>query len=135
MIYIDTSALVKLVVAEAESSELIDWLNANSEHPLATSVVGHIELLRAAARLSSAAVAAAQRLAATIDAFVLTDGIARLASGLAPAELRTLDAIHLATAHFHRDQLVAVCAYDRRLVAAANDQRLPVATPGVRLAE
>ena len=132
MIYVDTSAIVKLVVAEAESPELIDWLNANPEQPLATSVIGHIELIRAAGRVGAAAMATAQRLAATVDTLILTDAIASLAATLAPSELRTLDAIHLATAHFHRRSLVALCAYDHRLVAAAKDQQLPVASPGAR---
>lgn len=132
MIYIDTSALVKLVVAEPESDELIDWLNSRSDIPLVTSVIGRVELIRAAGRLSVAALAAAQRLATTVDILLLSDAIAHLAATLPPSELRTLDAIHLATAHLHRDILTAVCAYDRRLVAAARSQRLPVVTPGVQ---
>lgn len=132
MIYIDTTAMVKLVVAEPESAALIDWLNARAEHPLVTSMVGRIELIRAARRQGSAASAAAQRLAATVDVLLLTDAIANLAAALAPPELRTLDAIHLATAHFHRDALTAVCAYNHRLIAAARDHQLPVATPGTR---
>ena len=121
MIYIDTSAMVKLVVAEEESSELIDWLNAQ---PLVTSVIGHIELIRAAGRVGPAAMATEQRLAATVDILILTDAIANLAATLEHSELRTLDAIHLATAHFHRRSIVALCAYDPRLVVAAKGQQL-----------
>jgi hypothetical protein len=132
MIYLDTSAMVKLVVAEEESAHLIKWLNTDPEQPLVTSVIGHVELIRAAGRLGPAAVAAAQRLATTIDTLILTDAIANLAATLGPSELRTLDAIHLATAHIHRRSLVALCAYDHRLVATAQTQQLPVATPGAR---
>ncbi|MBO0866357.1 MAG: VapC toxin family PIN domain ribonuclease, partial [Mycobacterium sp.] len=62
----------------------------------------------------------------------LTDAIARLAATLSPTELRTLDAIHLATAHVHRGTLTDFCAYDHRLLAAARDQQLPVVAPGRR---
>ncbi len=130
MIYLDTSAMVKLVVAEPESQALIDWLNARSQHPLVTSVIGRIELIRAASRLGLAALAAAERLATTVDVLLLSDVIASLAATLPPAELRTLDAVHLATASLHRATLTAVCVYDRRLVAAARGQQLPVVSPG-----
>lgn len=130
MIYLDTSAMVKLVVQEPESTALIDWLNARAEQPLATSVIGRIELIRAAARLGAATSAAADGLAAMVDVFVLTEAIAARASTLSPTELRTLDAIHLATAHIHRETLTDFCAYDRRLLAAAREQQLPVVAPG-----
>lgn len=129
MIYIDTSAMVKLVAAEPESAVLINWLNAHLDEPLATSTIGHIELVRAAARTGPAATAAARNLASTIDTLVLTDAIASAAATISPTELRTLDAIHLATAHNHRQNLSAVCAYDRRLLEAAESQGLPIVSP------
>ena len=67
MIYLDTSAMVKLVAAEPESAELIEWLNGRPDEALATSAIGHIELLRAARRIGQAAVLAAQRIANGID--------------------------------------------------------------------
>lgn len=129
MIYLDTSATVKLVAAEEESAALIDWLNAHSDESLATSAVGHIELIRAAARIGPNAVALARDVASTIDTLVLTDAIASAAATTSPTELRTLDAIHLATAHIHRKALSAFCAYDRRLLSAAQSQGLPIVSP------
>lgn len=129
MIYLDTSATVKLVAAEEESAALIDWLNARSDQNLATSAVGHIELIRAAARIGPNAVAIARSVVSTIDTLVLTDAIASAAATTPPSELRTLDAIHLATAHIHRKTLTAFCAYDRRLLAAAESQGLPIVSP------
>ena len=58
MIYLDTSATVKLVTAEQESPALINWLNVHPDEHLATSAIGHIELIRAAARAGAAATAA-----------------------------------------------------------------------------
>jgi predicted nucleic acid-binding protein len=66
-----------------------------------------------------------------IDSLVLTDAIAASSATIPPAELRTLDAIHLGTARIHRSGLTAFCAYDRRLLDAAADQGLPTASPGV----
>ncbi len=130
MIYLDTSAIVKLVVAERESAPLIDWLNNHHDDRWVTSTIGHVELIRAAIRFSAAAAAAARRLAAMIDTLVLTDPIADLAATLAPPELRTLDAIHLATAYIHRRSLTAFCAYDQRLLSSAQALQLPVVAPG-----
>jgi predicted nucleic acid-binding protein len=130
VIYLDTSAMVKLVTAEQESPALINWLNAHPDEHLATSAIGHIELIRAATRAGAAATAAAARtVASTIDTLVLTDTIAAIAATIPPAELRTLDAIHLATAHAHRHSLTAFCVYDRRLLEAAESQDLPTVSP------
>ncbi|HEY2447497.1 MAG TPA: type II toxin-antitoxin system VapC family toxin [Mycobacterium sp.] len=129
MIYLDTSATVKLVVAEKESPALINWLNDRLDQNLITSAVGNIELIRAAARVGPSAVARARNVASTIDTLVLTETIAAAAAAMPPAELRTLDAVHLATAHAHRRSLTAFCAYDRRLLEAAESQGLPTVSP------
>ncbi|MCW2686429.1 MAG: PilT protein domain protein [Mycobacterium sp.] len=130
MIYIDTSAMVKLIAAEPESGQLIEWLNTHADESIASSGIGHIELIRATRRLGEVAAAAGQRLASTIDTLVLTDSIAAVAGTILPPELRTLDAIHLGTALMHRDRLFAFCAYDRRLLDAAASQGLPAVAPG-----
>jgi predicted nucleic acid-binding protein len=129
MIYLDTSATVKLVAAEEESAALINWLNDHPDENLVTSAIGHIELIRAAARTGPDAVALARNIASTIDTLVLTDTIASAAATIPPAELRTLDAIHLATAYIHRRSLNALCAYDRRLLEAAESLGLPTISP------
>ena len=130
MIYLDTSAMVKLVAAEPESAELIEWLNGRPDEALATSAIGHIELLRAARRIGQAAVLAAQRIANGIDTLLLTESIAAVACTIGHAELRTLDAIHLATAAVHRERISTFCAYDVRLLAAAEAEELSVTAPG-----
>lgn len=129
MIYLDTSATVKLVAAEQDSAALINWLNDHPDENLTTNAIGHIELIRAAARTGPDATALARNVASTIDTLVLTDAIASAAATMPPAELRTLDAIHLATAHTHRQSLTALCAYDRRLLDAAESRGLPTVSP------
>ena len=130
MIYLDTSAMVKLVAAEPESAEFIEWLNGRAEEALATSAIGHIELVRAARRIGHTAVLAAQRIANSIDTLLLTESIAAMARTIGSPELRTLDAIHLATAAVHRGRISTFCAYDVRLLAAAEAAELPVTAPG-----
>jgi predicted nucleic acid-binding protein len=130
VIYLDTSAMVKLVAAERESAELIEWLNGRADEASATSAIGHIELVRAARRIGHTAVLAAQRIADSIDTLLLTDSIAAMARTIGRPELRTLDAIHLATAVVHRSRISAFCAYDVRLLAAAGAEELPVTAPG-----
>lgn len=129
MIYLDTSAMVKLVVAEPESPALIAWLNSHLDEHLATSAIGHIELLRAAGRAGAAATAAARDLASTVDSLVLSETISAVAASIPPAELRTLDAVHLATALTHRHSLTALCAYDRRLLDGAESHGLTTVSP------
>jgi hypothetical protein len=131
VIYLDTSAMVKLVTAEPESGELIHWLNSHSDEVLATSAIGHIEFIRAARRLGAAASAAAQRVASMTDTLVLADTIATAATTIGATALRALDAIHLATADLHRSRLSAFCVYDHRLLAAARVAELPTVTPGI----
>jgi len=121
---------VKRVAAEDESAALIGWLNAQVDENLATSTVGRVELIRTAARVGPDAEALARNVASTIDALVLTDTIASAAATIPPPELRTLDAIHLATAQIHRKTLTAFCAYDRRLLDAAESLGLPTVSPG-----
>ena len=120
---------VKLVTAEQESPALINWLNDHPDEHLATSAIGHIELIRAATRAGAAATAAARTVASTIDTLVLTDTIVAIAATIPPAELRTLDAIHVATAHAHRHSLTTFCVYDRRLLEAAESQDLLTVSP------
>jgi predicted nucleic acid-binding protein len=129
VIYLDTSATVKLVAAEPESPALIDWLNINPDEHLVTSVIGHSELIRAATRAGAPATVAARKVGSTIDTLVLTDTTAAIAATISPAELCTLDAIHLATAHADRHSLTAFCVYDRRLLEAAKSQDLPTVSP------
>ena len=128
--YLDASALVKLVVEEPES----DACRAGvAGYRLVTSDVALVELTRASriADPSGAALAAARRL---LDETQLVNVSRRLldrAAELASMEIRTLDAIHLATAlDVQPDVFVA---YDRRLLDAAERHGLSVVSPGASI--
>ena len=130
MIYLDTSALVKLVIEEAESAALEDWL-VFQEETIATSMIGRIELLRTCRRVDPATVPAAELLLGDLAVIPLTGWHTDIAEYIGPPELRTLDALHLAAAFAMSDVLSAVVTYDKRLRDAAVLADLRVVTPGV----
>ncbi len=119
---------MKLVVEESESADLERHL---ADHVVqATSRLALVEVLRAA-RIANPSEELAQETERMLSACMLvdvTDRVLRSAAGLASRAVRTLDAIHLATAlYIEADELVA---YDRRLLDAAESQGLQVAAPG-----
>ena len=130
MIDADTSALMKLVREEAESDGLAQWLDDHAHHhpSVVTNLIGIVELRRAAARVSPAAVATANLLLARIDKRELTRTAVALASEMAPPRLRTLDALHIASAA-ELPELSAFVTYDDRIASAAADYGLPVVSP------
>lgn len=130
MIYADTSALAKLVVAETETPALRSWL-AGQGGGLVTNAIGVVELQRLAARVSQEAERTATLLLNRIDQISLTATALALASQLPPAELRTLDALHVASAAELVD-LTAVLTYDQRMADAASNYGLPIESPGAR---
>lgn len=129
MIYLDTSALVKLVIEEAESEALEHWL-VLQEQPFTTSVIGRVELIRACRRMDPASVATANLLLADLPVVPLTSWVMETAENIGPSTLRSLDALHLASAFELGDTLTGFIAYDKRLRDAAVLTNLPVMTPG-----
>jgi predicted nucleic acid-binding protein len=129
-IYFDTSALAKLVLIERESDTLRAWVGARPHSPRITNSVGVAELQRLAARVSQAALSAAVQLLARIDQLDLTPIALTRAAQLPPPEVRTLDALHIASASDLSD-LEAIVTYDSRMITAAEGYGLPVASPGI----
>ncbi len=127
MIYIDTSALAKFPLDEAESDALADYLRAATS--LASSALTRTELLRTVRlhRPDRLEVAAAELRA--ISLIPIGEDVLTRASGLDPAGLRTLDAIHLASALLLGRELEALVAYDERLLEAAAAHGIPTASP------
>lgn len=129
MIYLDSSALMKLVRAEAETAALQTWLNLRPEVSVITSELGRVEVLRAARRAGEAASAQARIVMGDIDLVPLNRGVRDLACEIGEPLLRTLDALHLASAVLFREDLTAFVAYDHRLADAALSEGLPVEVP------
>ena len=132
VIYLDTSALVKLVRREQASEELVIWLGARSGAALVASALAEVELMRAMRRHSPESLATVPGVLARLYLFEI-DAVVRTTAAVFPeAQLRTLDAVHLATATLAGsvDDSVTFVAYDRRLLTAADALGLPIASPG-----
>lgn len=128
MIYLDSAAVVKLVHAESESQALRDWLEERADTGWTSSVLAEVEASRALARYAPEAVV---RLHPVLDLIELVDldaAIRIMAHTVQPATVRSLDAIHLATALRVRP-LTAFVTYDKRLADAARAAGLPVDMP------
>ncbi|MFL5928332.1 MAG: type II toxin-antitoxin system VapC family toxin [Gaiellaceae bacterium] len=125
--YADSSALAKLLVLEPESAALTDSLGDSA---VLTSEIAGTELLRVALRTGLAeALPHAERLLARLALVALTPALLRAAGVIRPPELRSLDAIHLATALSIADQVDRFVCYDRRLAQAAATAGLVVVAP------
>lgn len=124
MLYLDSSALVKLVAEEPESDALHAF--TRGAH-LLSSEIALVEVRRAARRHDAEARGAAllERLALIeIDEEILLD-----AAVADPVTLSSLDALHLASGQFARERVDHFVAYDARLVAAARAIGFDVASP------
>ena len=127
MIYLDTSALVKLVRAEAETDELVAWLGDRTD--LVTSSLTRVELMRAVREDGEAEKRQAAAILVELDQVPMTFDLLD-AAGALPQPVRSLDAIHLASAMRLRDVLDTFVAYDKRLLAAADEVGLLTVAPG-----
>jgi predicted nucleic acid-binding protein len=130
-LYVDASAIVKLLVREPQSDSLQDYLRDQPSR--AVSRVATVEVQRAIARIRGLdAAAMAGRLRQVLDGLILLEfdaGVAAAAARLQPATMRTLDAIHLASAMELQDDLIAIVTYDRRMRDAATSIGLPTVAP------
>ena len=116
--YFDTSSLVKLVVAEAETSALHEWLVHGERVPV-TSDLARTELVRAVRRAAPDRAVAAHELLESMTILTFAPDTFEAAARLEPPTLRTLDALHLAVALELGDDLDAMVVYDERLAEAA----------------
>jgi len=129
MIYLDSTAVVKLVHAEAESAALREWLDERAETGWISSVLTEIESFRALARYAPGAVARLPAVLDQIDLISLDPAVRILVQTVRPATVRSLDAIHLGTALHTRQTLTSFVTYDKRLLDAALAAGLPVGAP------
>jgi len=126
--YLDTSAYLKLVVTAAGTRALRRWLT-NAKPQLVASELLRTEALRAARRHSPGALREARRRLAAVTLLSVTSEICDRAVDLDPSILRSLDAIHLATALSLGDELEGIVTYDERLAAAAHVHGVAVLAP------
>ena len=128
IVYLDSSALIKLVFEEAETSSLADFLAAWPAR--ASSTLANVEVSRTARLVDDDFVTHdARRLLAHVHLIVPDDMLLASATRLEPPSLRALDAIHLATALSLGSELAGMVVYDRRLADAARHAGITVWAP------
>ncbi len=130
MIYLDSSALLKLVFQEHESDVLQDWLAVRPGVPTVSSELAEVEVLRACRRIDAAALADARSLLGQLDLVPLAGAVVELAGDVGGPDLRNLDALHLASALLLGADLGTFVAYDHRLLEAAAHAGLETHQPG-----
>jgi uncharacterized protein len=130
LVYLDTSAFVKLVIPEPETDALVTALT--SKVRLVASEILEVEALRAARRAmgDTGAITARTQLAG-VRLLPLTAQVRKRACELEPDTLRSLDAIHIATALDLGERLTCMYAYDTRMAGAASEAGLLVHAPMV----
>jgi predicted nucleic acid-binding protein len=125
--YLDSSALVKLAVSEAQTPALLRYLARR--RPLASSALASTEVARALLPFGEAVVRRGLDVLSRIDLVRINERVLADAGALLPPELRSLDAIHLATARLFGRTLARIVTYDDRLTAAAHQLGLTVVAP------
>jgi uncharacterized protein len=134
VIYLDSAAVVKLVRAEAQTAALVAWLNARPDDPLVASALVEVEVPRALRRAAPQALVGVPAALARLYRLEIDATVRATAAAFAEPTLRSLDAVHLATAQMlaagQGNDFHAFVTYDRRLLAAASDLGLPTASPG-----
>ncbi len=126
--YLDTSALVKLVVAEAETEALRAWIR--TERPeLVSSDLARTELLRAVRRGAGDRAVQARLVLDSVTLIGVRTATFEAAGQLGPSALRTLDALHTASALELGDDLAGMVTYDDRLGDAARSHGIAVVAP------
>jgi predicted nucleic acid-binding protein len=127
--YLDSSAFVKLAVAETETPALRAYLADRAARNVSSALL-RTEALRAVRHLGPEAVATVRDGLRRVDLVGIDDRILDAAGILEPRVLRTLDAIHLATALAVGDDLDVIVSYDDRMLEAARLVGLATASPG-----
>jgi predicted nucleic acid-binding protein len=129
-LYLDSSAIVKLVQREAESNALRRFLRRHRDDRRVTSALARVEVVRAISGGGPAAIAHARRQLARVDEIAIDRDLLDTAGTIAPGEsLRSLDAIHLASAQTLAPDLRAVVTYDQRIAAAAHTLGMIIEAP------
>jgi predicted nucleic acid-binding protein len=134
LIYLDSAAVVKLARTERETAALEAWLATRSQPLLVSSALVEVEVPRALRRAAPEALAAIARVLDRITRLEINAAVRARAAGYPATSLRTLDAIHLATADLVAERagepLEAFVTYDARLAQAAAAIGLATASPG-----
>jgi uncharacterized protein len=125
--YLDSSAVVKLVIAEPESAALRTYLRRR--RPLVSSALARTEVVRSLLPAGEAAVSRGRDVLRRLDLIRINDRVLDAAGVLEPAQVRSLDAIHIATAQLLGEDLGQVITYDDRMADAVRQLGLKTVSP------
>jgi predicted nucleic acid-binding protein len=125
--YLDSSAIVKLVIREPESAALRRYLRRR--RPLVSSALARTEVPRAVLALGQAAGRRVDDVLARVELMRVNDQVLTAAGALLPVDVRSLDAIHLASAQQLGSDLGRIVTYDDRMSAAGRSLGFTVAAP------
>ncbi len=128
VVYLDSSALVKLVAEEEELAALAGFLGVQPR--LASSVLARVEVARALLRVDATSTGRLESVLAAVAFIDLSPQIVHRAAAMLPPQLRSLDAMHLASAWELGTDLVSFVTYDRRMAEAARAAGMHVDSPG-----
>lgn len=129
MIYLDASALITLISGRPYAQELTDFLAARPGVPMGTSTIGFVETVRILDGVGDYP-NAMRDLTLTFTEILVTEEV-RDAAATLPGAVRTLDAIHIASAQVIGAALTTLVSYDKRMLDVAAAVGLPTAAPGL----
>ena len=127
--YADTSAVIKLLVEESHSKAFAAFYDEHSDTEWVSSALLKIEVTRAVTRAMPALLPDARDLLLAFSVVAIDDEIVETAMNEPDRGLRSLDAIHVATARVLREDLAAIVSYDDRLLKAASEAGMNTASP------
>lgn len=125
--YLDSSAIMKLAIEEPQSTALRSYLRRR--RPLVSSALARTEVLRALLEEGDPGLERGRDVLSRLDLVRVNDRILSTAGTLLPQDLRSLDAIHLATALQLGSDVRQVVTYDERMTDAATGLGLRTAAP------
>ena len=127
--YIDTSAALKLLTDDSHSRAFATFYDESEGASWVSSALLRIQVIRAVSRAMPAALPDARALLLAFDYVSIDDEVVDAAMNEPDRMLRSLDAIHLATARVLGPDLDGLATYDDRLAVAAKDAGIPVLDP------
>ncbi|WP_293003329.1 type II toxin-antitoxin system VapC family toxin [Mycobacterium sp.] len=130
MLYLDPTAIMKLIIPAPESPALHHYLQARTDIRWFTCALSRADVLRQTAPHGPAATDRARHVLAGLDLVAVTDRLLDAAISLTPAPDRTADALHVAAARSAGPRLHTLITYDPMLATAANDNHIQITKPG-----
>ena len=127
--YADSSAILKLLIAERESVDLADFI----DFTIKSSALTRVEIIRVLHKIAPEKIAQAQVILAGIDLTALNPAILSAAENFAPAiTLKSLDALHVASILFLGTSVEGLISYDKQMIKNAKELGIKVVSPGMK---